>query len=282
MTSLFIQAPLEFSSFPTVLLISTMLRLSLNMASTQLATNAYMLTHQPKYKSWVLGYADAWAQRARDNGGIIPSKVGVDGKIGGPKNQWWGSAYGWGFSPIVPMTGKPADRLEFTEVRAVEGLRETYVAIGDRAVHVGVANGLTNANLRWLGTASIYVVGGSGPTPGPNPVAGGVNYAQDYKQTYNPPLNGEAAVPTARTLSKVYWKPLSYTAAYKLGVLGGGSAMVEVETILVDAGTPTAPLVTRVEVPRHGKTLAFLRGLLEQDGRKLLSYSATILLRPKT
>ncbi|MEH2482763.1 flagellar biosynthesis protein FlhA [Nitrobacteraceae bacterium AZCC 2146] len=36
MTALFIQAPLEFSSFPTVLLISTMLRLSLNMASTRL------------------------------------------------------------------------------------------------------------------------------------------------------------------------------------------------------------------------------------------------------
>ena len=36
MTALFIQTPLEFSSFPTVLLISTMLRLSLNMASTRL------------------------------------------------------------------------------------------------------------------------------------------------------------------------------------------------------------------------------------------------------
>src|SRR5882672_3449800 len=36
MTALFIQAPLEFSSFPTVLLISTMLRLSLNLASTRL------------------------------------------------------------------------------------------------------------------------------------------------------------------------------------------------------------------------------------------------------
>jgi hypothetical protein len=82
----------------------------LNLASTQLATNAYMLTHQKKYKDWVLSYCDAWVQRAKDNGGIIPSKVGVDGKIGGPKNQWWGSAYGWGFSPIVPMTGKPSDR----------------------------------------------------------------------------------------------------------------------------------------------------------------------------
>src|SRR5471030_1710704 len=36
MTSLFIHAPLEFSAFPTVLLIATMLRLALNMASTRL------------------------------------------------------------------------------------------------------------------------------------------------------------------------------------------------------------------------------------------------------
>lgn len=36
MTALFINAPLDFSSFPTVLLIATMLRLSLNLASTRL------------------------------------------------------------------------------------------------------------------------------------------------------------------------------------------------------------------------------------------------------
>lgn len=36
MTCLFVQRPLEFSSFPTVLLITTMLRLSLNLASTRL------------------------------------------------------------------------------------------------------------------------------------------------------------------------------------------------------------------------------------------------------
>jgi flagellar biosynthesis protein FlhA len=36
MTSLFISAPLEFSTFPTVLLIATMLRLALNLASTRL------------------------------------------------------------------------------------------------------------------------------------------------------------------------------------------------------------------------------------------------------
>src|SRR5437868_6198808 len=36
MTVLFIPKPLEFSSFPTVLLITTLLRLSLNVASTRL------------------------------------------------------------------------------------------------------------------------------------------------------------------------------------------------------------------------------------------------------
>jgi uncharacterized protein (TIGR00369 family) len=47
------------------------------------------------------------------------------------------------------------------------------------------------------------------------------------------------------------------------------------------AGDATTPVTTRVEVPRHGRSLAFLRGLLQQDGRKLLSYSATIKLRAR-
>src|SRR3546814_19837512 len=36
MTAMFIRQPLEFSSFPTILLIGTRMRLSLNMASTRL------------------------------------------------------------------------------------------------------------------------------------------------------------------------------------------------------------------------------------------------------
>jgi iron-only hydrogenase group A len=39
------------------------------------------------------------------------------------------------------LTGKPSDKLEFTEVRAVEGLRELELAIGDRVLNIGVANG---------------------------------------------------------------------------------------------------------------------------------------------
>ncbi len=42
---------------------------------------------------------------------------------------------------------------------------------------------------------------------------------------------------------------LSYTAAYKLGVLGGGSALVEVETIIPDAGTTIVPGVAAYPRP---------------------------------
>jgi iron-only hydrogenase group A len=43
------------------------------------------------------------------------------------------------------VTGKPAEKLEFTEVRAVEGLREATVKLGDKELRVAVANGLKNA-----------------------------------------------------------------------------------------------------------------------------------------
>jgi hypothetical protein len=83
----------------------------LNLVSTTLGTNAYLLTHDPKHKQWVLEYCDAWIERARQNGGIIPSNVGRDGKIGSDADgKWYGGTYGWGFSPVVPMTGERADR----------------------------------------------------------------------------------------------------------------------------------------------------------------------------
>jgi uncharacterized protein (TIGR00369 family) len=65
-------------------------------------------------------------------------------------------------------------------------------------------------------------------------------------------------------------------------VTGMAPSTVSFAAEFLAAGSSTVPLVTRVEVPRHGRNLAFLRGLLEQDGKPLLSYSATIFLRPKT
>jgi uncharacterized protein (TIGR00369 family) len=49
----------------------------------------------------------------------------------------------------------------------------------------------------------------------------------------------------------------------------------------LSAGDARSPLVARVELPRHGRSLAFLRGSLEQEGRRLLAYSATIRLCAK-
>jgi iron only hydrogenase large subunit-like protein len=43
------------------------------------------------------------------------------------------------------ITGKPCEDLEFHDVRAVEGLREATVEMGDTRLNVGVANGLSNA-----------------------------------------------------------------------------------------------------------------------------------------
>jgi acyl-coenzyme A thioesterase PaaI-like protein len=65
-------------------------------------------------------------------------------------------------------------------------------------------------------------------------------------------------------------------------VTGMAPTTVSFAAEFLAAGEADAPVVTRVEVPRHGKSLAFLRGLLEQNGKPLLSYSATILLRPKS
>ena len=64
-------------------------------------------------------------------------------------------------------------------------------------------------------------------------------------------------------------------------VTGMAPSTVSFAAEFLAAGDATAPLVTRVEVPRHGKSLAFLRGLLEQNGKPLLSYSATIFLQQR-
>ena len=65
-------------------------------------------------------------------------------------------------------------------------------------------------------------------------------------------------------------------------VSGMAPSTVAFAAEFLSGGQPTSPLFTRVEVPRHGKSLAFVRGVLEQDGRKLLSYSATIKLRTRS
>jgi hypothetical protein len=82
----------------------------LNLGATTLATTAYLVAGEQKYRTWLLGYMDAWLERMKRNGGVIPSFVDLDGTIGGKTGRWWGNAYGWGFSPVNPVTGKREDR----------------------------------------------------------------------------------------------------------------------------------------------------------------------------
>ncbi|MEX0729117.1 MAG: hypothetical protein WEB58_01595 [Planctomycetaceae bacterium] len=81
-----------------------------NLLATSLALNAYMLDHEPKYKDWILEYVGAWNDRIAANQNIIPSKVGLDGKIGGESGKWYAGTYGWGFTVTVPQDGSKAHR----------------------------------------------------------------------------------------------------------------------------------------------------------------------------
>lgn len=82
-----------------------------NMVATSLGLNAYALTEEDKYKDWVLEYVEAWSQRAKDNDGILPSNIGLDGTIGGECNgKWYGGCYGWGFTVVVPQNGSLSSR----------------------------------------------------------------------------------------------------------------------------------------------------------------------------
>jgi len=48
---------------------------------------------------------------------------------------------------VEKLTGKPAEKLDFTEVRHVSGLREAELRVGDQVLNVAVANGLNNAKI---------------------------------------------------------------------------------------------------------------------------------------
>jgi hypothetical protein len=102
----------------------------LNLVATTLPTNAYLLTGDAKYRRWIVQYMDAWLGRMKNNGGILPSFVDLDGTIGGPERRWWGNAYGWGFSPLNPVTGRREDRNRIP--RALVGFANALLVTGDR------------------------------------------------------------------------------------------------------------------------------------------------------
>jgi hypothetical protein len=102
----------------------------LNLVATTLPLNAYMLGHDEKYGKWIVEYMDAWLERMKQNNGIIPSRIGLDGKIGGDDGKWWGNTYGWGFSPINPTNGRRENRNRIP--RALVGFNNALWVSGDQ------------------------------------------------------------------------------------------------------------------------------------------------------
>jgi hypothetical protein len=102
----------------------------LNLVATTLPMDAYLIDNEPRYKKWIVDYMDAWLDRMKQNAGIIPSFVDLDGRIGGAERQWWKNAYGWGFSPINPVTGRREDRNRIP--RALVGFNNALLVTGDR------------------------------------------------------------------------------------------------------------------------------------------------------
>ena len=69
---------------------------AVNLASTTMAANAYMLTGEEKYRTWALDYINGWFQRAAENGGVLPDNVGPSGVVGECQNgNTYGGNYGW-------------------------------------------------------------------------------------------------------------------------------------------------------------------------------------------
>ena len=102
----------------------------LNLVATTLPMNAYLLAGEAKYKKWLVEYMDGWLHRMSQNGGVIPSFVDLDGRIGGPEGKWWKNAYGWGFSPVNPVTGRREDRNRIP--RALVGFNNALLVTGDQ------------------------------------------------------------------------------------------------------------------------------------------------------
>jgi hypothetical protein len=79
----------------------------LNLAVTSLVANAWLYDHDQRYADFITNYVEAWSDRARGNGGLIPDNVGPSGVVGQMHDgRWYGGHYGWawpyGLSCVVP------------------------------------------------------------------------------------------------------------------------------------------------------------------------------------
>ncbi len=105
----------------------------LNLAATLLSVNAYALTGERKYHDWTVEYLDAWKERAAATGGMIPSNIGLDGKLGGAHGgQWWKGTYGWNFTIFDGELQQIAHRNYFTSA-SFQGFANGLLLTGDQS-----------------------------------------------------------------------------------------------------------------------------------------------------
>lgn len=127
-----------------------------NLGATTLGLVAYALTGEARYRDWTLEYVDAWVERTRRNGGLIPSSVGPDGAIESGYG-WYGGVYGWGFSVLqIPWNGQVAHRayhtrtpFSFANALLLTGNRD-YVDLFRRMIDA------VNANARQENGQTLY------------------------------------------------------------------------------------------------------------------------------
>jgi hypothetical protein len=109
----------------------------LNLGATILATNAYMLTGEQKYRDWVLEYVNAWKERIAATGGNVPTNVGLDGTPGGEYGgRWYKGTYGWNFTIYDGEIEQIAHRNTF-DSGLFAGFANALLLTGDQS-YVGV------------------------------------------------------------------------------------------------------------------------------------------------
>ena len=78
----------------------------INLGVVPMVAHAFLLTHEDKYRDWVVEYVEAWMERIEQNNGIIPDNVGPNGLIGETRQgEWWGGFYGWSATSSRLMMG---------------------------------------------------------------------------------------------------------------------------------------------------------------------------------
>ena len=83
----------------------------LNLVATTLPTNAYLADRRAEVQA--LGrrlHGRVAGRGCARTAASSPATSDLDGTIGGADGRWWADAYGWGFSPVNPVTGRREDR----------------------------------------------------------------------------------------------------------------------------------------------------------------------------